>query len=140
VGQSPSRWRTSSQVAADHDGVTRGALLGAVDRYRRKINGPPKGPPQHRKRAERAPGQIITDKQLRSLYNRQKYDRIEREVIDNAPVSRGIVCAGNSINIAGYLKAALARARSKLDCVGQRNGQIRRMTRRNDLLYAPIRK
>jgi hypothetical protein len=71
-----------------------------VDRYRRKINGPPKGPQQRKMRAERTPGQIVSDVQRCNIYGNNRYENIEREFIDNTPVSRStaMIEAGSSLH------------------------------------------
>jgi hypothetical protein len=48
---------TSTQIAASAgDDITRDAMLSAVHRYKIKLHGAPKGPPQRRQRAERTLG------------------------------------------------------------------------------------
>jgi hypothetical protein len=81
---------TASKIAAELDGVSRNSVLGAVHRYRIKINGPPKGPPQRRKRTEGI-RTIMSDNERRKLYGKLKYDNITREFLDNTPVVRAVV-------------------------------------------------
>jgi hypothetical protein len=78
---------TARQIAADHPGVTRDAVLGAIHRYRIKINGPSADPPQRRKRAEGI-RKIMSDQERREVYGGLRYENISREFLDNTPIYR----------------------------------------------------